>query len=234
MKDLNNPKLTNQEKEHIIRCSTDKEYQKEVDEQEKNGRFYAPHMWIVCPKQLAYLNRAAKTIDTWFDFLEDGIYGFHPETHILMIEGERVLEGEWDKTYERWSSHSYQRVYCVALNAKIEEFNEKGCFVNTPSGEEDAETNYQLYPSTFDKSGKNIGVFHMGIVDVPLDAMNSIEDCRQKNLFGGLKYYEEYKEEIKQEKLRSYNRKKFIKGIKCDKSRKSKKQLKKGFKGGFI
>lgn len=233
MKNLNEAKLTNQEKERIIRCSIDREYRQRVEKAENKGYYYAPTMWVGCPESIAFLNREATKMDSWFDFYEERILEIYPETHIIMLEGERVLEGEWDKTYERWSPHSYQRVYCIALNGEIEDFTDEGVLLKVPTAEAEAEA-LQLYPKTFNELGGNKGMFGMGLLDIPLDIMNKIDDYRCENHFGEIKDYENRKEQIKRENLKKIKRQDFIKGRKWSNDKKNKKQPKKGFRGGFI
>lgn len=232
MKNLNDPKLTNQEKEHIIRCSIDKEYRQKVEKTESKGYYYSPTMWVVVPDIVAYLNSEAAKLDRAYDFYEERILEIYPETHIIMLEGNRVLEGEWDKTYERWSPNSYQRVFCIALNGQIEDFNEEGVLLKVPAAKVEAEAD-QLYPSTFNELGDNKGMFGMGLLDIPLDVMSNIEDLRSENRFGEIKY-DDYKGHIKQKDLNKRRRKDFIEGKKWNRGKKTKKELQKGFRGGFI
>ena len=109
MFNLNDPKLTKQEKVFLLALQTDSELKKEVEKEKAKGNtFCFPSYWVVNNEDLIKLNRAAHQIDTCFDFDKEGLEQIFPHYENLLFEGERVEIGEWDKTYARWSSHSYQ------------------------------------------------------------------------------------------------------------------------------
>ena len=114
MFNLNNPKLTKQEKVFLLSLQTDSKFKKEVDrEKAKGNNICFPSYWVVNTEDLIRFNRAAHQIDTAFDFYKEWLELIFPYHQNLLFEGERVEIGEWDKTYERWSPHSYQRVGIV-------------------------------------------------------------------------------------------------------------------------
>ena len=120
MFNLNDPKLTKQEREFILSLQTDKELEKKVVLQKKDGNNICfPSFWVVQTKDLIKFNKGAHQIDTSFDFYADELEKHHPDFDCLLYEGERVEIGEWDKTYKRWSSHSYQRVGVICIDGKF-------------------------------------------------------------------------------------------------------------------
>ena len=120
MFNLNDPKLTKQEKEFMLSLQTDKELDKEVIRQKQKGNNICfPSYWVVQMKDLIKFNKGAHQIDTSFDFYADELEKHHPDFDCLLFEGERVEIGEWDKTYKRWSSHSYQRVGVICIDGKF-------------------------------------------------------------------------------------------------------------------
>ena len=72
--------------------------------------------------------------DCWYDFYKERLEEIAPNIlDVILLEGDRVEEGEWDTTYERWCPASYQRVLLVVnTNGKFHGF-EEGAF-----GDEDA------------------------------------------------------------------------------------------------
>ena len=120
MFNLNDPKLTKQEREFILSLQTDKELEKEVVRQKQDGNNICfPSYWVVQTKDLIKFNKGAHQIDTSFDFYADELEKHHPDFDCVLFEGERVEIGEWDKTYKRWSSHSYQRVGVIWIDGKF-------------------------------------------------------------------------------------------------------------------
>jgi len=238
MKNLNNTKLTNQEKEHMLRCSIDADYKKKVEKAEKEGAYYPPHMWLVSHKSVVEMNNGAIERNSLYSFYEDALNQVYPLTDFILLECERVLEGEWDSVYERWSPYSYQRVFCLALNGVIDETDlshEKGFYTSVPTAEEDA-MGYELYPLTFDEKGENKGGFIFGLLDCPIENEETM-DCfsKMENRFGCIPEYKETLEDLKRNALSGSC---FGKGTRKarakNKTKKTKKELKKQFKGGFI
>ena len=120
MFNLNDPKLTKQEKEFMLSLQLDKELSKKLEEEkEKGNNICFPSYWVVQMKDLIKFNKGAHQIDTSFDFYADELEKHHPDFDCLLFEGERVEIGEWDKTYKRWSSHSYQRVGVIWIDGKF-------------------------------------------------------------------------------------------------------------------
>ena len=69
MFNLNDPKLTKQEKEFMLSLQTDKELDKEVIRQKQKGNNICfPSYWVVQTKDLIKFNKGAHQIDTSFDF----------------------------------------------------------------------------------------------------------------------------------------------------------------------
>ena len=131
MFNLNDPKLTKQEREFILSLQTDKELEKKVVLQKKDGNNICfPSFWVVQTKDLIKFNKGAHQIDTSFDFYAEELEKHHPDFDCLLFEGERVEIGEWDKTYKRWSSHSYQRVGVIWIDGKFHSIEDGNIAVN--------------------------------------------------------------------------------------------------------
>jgi len=222
----------------MLRCSIDADYKKKVEKAEKEGAYYPPHMWLVSHKSIVEMNNGAIERGSPFSFNEDALNQVYPLTDFILLEGERVIEGEWDKVYERWSPYSYQRVWCIAMNGLLDETdlsNEKGFYASVPTAEEDAMGN-ELYPLTFDENGENKGSFIVGALDCPIENEETM-DCFSKieNRFGCIPDYKETIEAFKHIALSgSCFGKDKLKARAKNKTKKTKKELKKQFKGGFI
>ena len=175
---LNDPKLTKQEEVFLLALQTDSELKKEVEKEKAKGNtFCFPSYWVVNNEDLIKLNRAAHQIDTCFDFDKEGLEQIFPHYENLLFEGERVEIGEWDKTYERWSSHSYQRVGVVFLKGLFESFEEEGFRIRSmkPEAEDEEELAIQ-YPFSFGKW--SMGYTSFGLIDIPLHCLDEYEDRR--------------------------------------------------------
>ena len=260
MFNLNDPKLTKQQKEFMLSLQTDKELKEEVDRHKLEGfnRCF-PSYWVVKVEDLIEFNKAAHQIDTAFDFDKEGLEEHHPEFDCLMFEGERVEIGEWDETYKRWSSHSYQRVGVIFIHGSFEGLDKKGISygrfipeldeLNTedPDGEDyispDTEEYKELkkhiediefkYPASFgkNKTPKNC----LGMIDIPLHLLNDYEDKRvYDRQFFISRGYEGVKECYLKDREDYYEGvDKAKKNIKKFKNSKRKKKDFKSFGGGF-
>ena len=124
MLDLNNEKITHEEKEDILLQQVDKRYK------EKRLRFNGKpfqRYWILDYHILKYLNEDAEQ--------NEGIFWFHPDdlegydelfSNCVLYEADRIKEGEWDRFYNRWSSRNYIRCFVVLSNTPIYGVEEQG------------------------------------------------------------------------------------------------------------
>ena len=178
MFNLNDPKLTKQEKVFLLALQTDSELKKEVEKEKAKGNtFCFPSYWVVNNEDLIKLNRAAHQIDTCFDFDKEGLEQIFPHYQNLLLEGERVEIGEWDKTYDRWSSHSYQRVGVVFLNGLFDGFEKQGIHIRTMKPDEEEKAELALkYPFSF--GNLSMGFTSFGLIDIPLYCLDEYEDRR--------------------------------------------------------
>ena len=177
MINLNDPKLTKQEKSFMLALQTDKELKAQVDKEKARGNNYCFNSyWVVQTKDIIAFNKGAHQIDTCFDFEKEGIEQIFPEFHNILFEGERVEIGEWDKTYKRWSSHSYQRVGVVFINGSFGGFKDGHILMGSYEPEKEHKDHLEfLYPESF---GKNISRTTFGLIDIPLHLLEDFEEKR--------------------------------------------------------
>jgi len=236
MIDLTDTKLTKQEKEFMLSLQTNKELREEVEAEKKNGfHICFPSFWAVEVADLIKFNKGAHQIDTCFDFDKKGLEEFHPNFDCLLFEGERVEIGEWDKTYKRWSSHSYQRVGVIFLHGKYYGFKNGQIKIAFYEPEEGQEKNMEfLYPASY---GKNkVSKQSLGMIDIPLHLLNDYEDRRvNERTFHISKSYENIKRKYLKDREDYYFgvKKNKLKIQKCRNSNRKKKSFKKSFGGGF-
>ena len=179
MFNLNNPKLTKQQKEYLLALQTDKDFKQEVDREKAQGNNICfPSYWVVNVEDLIRFNKGAHQIDSCFDFEKEGLEQIHPHFECVLFEGERVEIGEWDETYKRWSSHSYQRVGVLFIQGIFEGFKEDGFTICQPVQieEEDRRELEILYPFSFGEKAPN--KFSWGMIDIPLHLLEVYEDRR--------------------------------------------------------
>ena len=179
MFNLNNPKLTKQKKEYLLALQTDKDFKAEVEQQTKEGNNICfPSYWVVNVEDLIRFNKGAHQIDTCFDFEKEGLEQIHPHFDCVLFEGERVEIGEWDDTYNRWSSHSYQRVGVLFIQGIFEGFKEDGFCICQPAEIEEEERKELeiLYPYSFGEKAPDMGSW--GMIDIPLHLLEAYEDRR--------------------------------------------------------
>ena len=235
MFNLNDPKLTKQQKEFLLALQTDKELKEEVEKEKlKGNNICFPSYWLLKIKDLIEFNKAAHQIDTCFDFEKDGLDYIYPEWHNICFEGERVEIGEWDETYKRWSSHSYQRLGVIFVNGIFGGFKDGHMLIGTYEPEKEHKDHMEFkYPLSFGKEKVKGNTF--GMIDIPLHLLNDYEEERvyERNYFIG-KTYEETKSKYLQQKL-DYEAGKTATKTKIKQFRKSNRKKKdfKSFGGGF-
>lgn len=236
MKNLLDVKLTNQERQHIILKSVDKDYRQRIEEEQKqtpDARCFFSH-WIVSGEDILKFNRGSGYINSWFDFYEEDIEKFDPRLSFGMLEGERIEEGEWDETYQRWAPHSYQRVYAIAMNALCYGFEEDGFIIQSPKVEEvkDPMEFHSKYPNTWKLDGTTKTTTPLGLLDIPLEMLEDYEDKRvQKRLFSPNNFYHKAKFKVIEDRQKSIEKKARRSSYKNSKRKNS--SFKKSFSGGF-
>ena len=232
MENLNDPKLTNQERQQILKLAIDKDYAEEYKENgEEQGCFHS--QWIISPSELRTLNLAAQKTDCWFDFYDEPLSQIVPFASQILLEGERVEEGEWDKTYERWCPYSYQRVLVVNTNSVCVNVSSKGFEVGVYAPDEEHKEEWiKEYPKSITELGTIKPMCILGVIDIPLELLNQFDDKRtQKRIWTDMKTYlsqevekrkqSELEHNAKEERRKDYGKSKIKK--------KSIKKLKKGF-----
>ena len=177
MFNLKTPKLTKQEKVFLHSLQTDSKFKKEVDrEKAKGNNICFPSYWVVNTEDLIRFNRAAHQIDTAFDFYKEWLELIFPYHQNLLFEGERVEIGQWDKTYERWSPHSYQRVGVVFLDGVFDCITDKGIWIKGLQPIEERKNELEKeYPYSF---GNDKKIHSFGVLDIPLHCLDEYEDKR--------------------------------------------------------
>lgn len=238
MEDLLQVKLTNQERQHIILKSIDKEYRQRLEEEQKvypDAMCFFSH-WVVKGKDIIKFNHASKTLNSWFDFYDDEIRKFDPNLDFVMLEGERIEEGEWDKTYQRWAKSSYQRVLVLAMNTFVEKLTDEGIVSWAFKIEEDYDKDinklHLKYPYSWEEGGKNLHPVPIGLIDIPLEMLDGYKDKQiEEQLFFGNEFYSRSKNWVLEDQKKSREKKEKRKGYKNSKRNNS--SFKKAFSGGF-
>ena len=238
MKDLLQVKLTNQERQHIILKSVDREYRQRLEEEQKeypDARCFFSH-WIVNGEDILKFNQASTNLNSWFDLYDDEIRKFDHRLHFVMLEGERVEEGEWDKTYQRWAKTSYQRVLVIAMNTFIEEVTDKGFkrwdFKINEDYDEDINNLHLKYQNSWTESGKTLDPRVIGLIDIPLEMLGKYEDKRiGKNLFCFNQFYSSQKKWVLEDM--KANKEKKAKRYSYRKSKRNQSSFRRSFSGGF-
>jgi len=244
MQNLNDPKLTNQERQQILKLAIDADYRQKVEDAKKEGYEYTFNSyWVIQPEDLIKLNTASQKNDTLFDFYNEKLEEIAPYCSILLMEGNRVEEGEWDKLMGRWAPYSYQQVSVLNCNTIFHQFafpedsesvisQAVFSFFGIDKEEEGAAAFIHQYPATFEPDGKQRMPCGLGILDVPLEMLAKYEDKRVKEPgWWGSEHYinsinESISKRIEAEELTA-KRKEY------KNSKRSKRQLNKTFKGGF-
>ena len=124
MLDLNNEKITHEEKEDILLQQVDKRYR------EKRLRFGGKpfqRYWILTYDCLKLLNKNAIENEAFFRFKPDDLEGYDDLfSNCVLYEADRIREGEWDRFYNRWSSRNYIRCFVVLSRTPIYGVEEQG------------------------------------------------------------------------------------------------------------
>lgn len=155
MLDLNNEKITHEEKEDILLQQVDKRYR------EKRLRFGGKpfqRYWILTYDCLKLLNNNAIENEAFFHFQPDDLEGYDDLfSNCVLYEADRIREGEWDRFYNRWSSRNYIRCFVVLSRTPIYGVEEQGLVsgrlvINkgkTPSTDE----RIKRFPNTWNSDG---------------------------------------------------------------------------------
>ena len=248
MQNLNDPKLTNQERQHILRLSIDKEYRKKYEKAKEHTDYIFQSYWVVqSPDLIKFNDGAYKFEDCWYDFYKERLEEIAPNVDIILLEGDRVEEGEWDTTYERWCPASYQRVLVVNTNGKFHGFEEGAFGDEDASGADagmltdyfkaDTETSIgrkiaHNYPATFQEDGMPKMPYIAGHLDIPLALLSQYEEQRVREpVWYWSNQYVGTRDRIKQEALEYKAKKEKRKSYRQPKN--TTKKLKRAFKGGF-
>jgi len=233
MKNLQDPKLTNQERQEIVRQSIDKDYQKAVKHhQMKDPSAFCFHSyWTVTRNDVSSFNQGANALDTWFDFHSDVLEAIDPALDLVLLEGERVEVGEWDKTYNRWCSNPYQRVLIINLNAKFHGFypESEGMMLGIYSRTDGQEWRY---PSSWNEDGSPKKPCCIGLLDIPLQLLDSFE---QKRTFQDLWNLSSFYNETRNRLINGQKRQQMVRAKRKSykHSQRNLKSFKQSFKGGF-
>ena len=236
MEDLLQVKLTNQERQHLILKSVDKDFRKRLEECEAeypDAMCFFSH-WIVKGEDIHKFNDASTGLNSWFDFHKTSISEFDPRLDFAMLEGERVEAGEWDKTYQCWAKNSYQRVLVLAMNCVCYGLEEDGFLIQSPQVDKDHNPmEFHLkYPKTWKEDGSTYHPCPLGLLDIPLEMLDGYEDCRiQKQLFFGNEFYFHFKNWVLEDEKKHREKKEKRKAYKNSKRNTS--SFRKAFKGGF-
>ena len=69
MQNLNDPKLTNQERQQILKLAIDADYRKKYEQAKEQGPITSSNSyWVIQPEDLIKLNGLSSLNDTLFDF----------------------------------------------------------------------------------------------------------------------------------------------------------------------
>jgi hypothetical protein len=244
MQNLNDPKLTNQERQQILKLAIDADYRQKVEDAKKEGYEYTFNSyWVIQPEDLIKLNTASQKNDTLFDFYNEKLEEIAPFCSILLFEGNRVEEGEWDKLMGRWAPYSYQQVTVLNCNSRFVDFaypaNSKsvvkqGIFAYDEPDEdiERMSSFIRQHPATFEPDGGPKQPCALGILDIPLEMLDKYEECRVKEAGWWTSDY--YSSTINERiNWRKEEEEKAAKRREYKNSKRTKRQLHKTFKGGF-
>jgi hypothetical protein len=236
MENLLDVKLTNQERQHIILKSVDKDYRQRIEEEQQkypDARCFFSY-WKINGNDLLKLNRSSSDIKSWFDLEEEEIIKFDPRFNFVLLEGERVEAGEWDKTYGCWAKHSYQRVFVLAMNTIVERLEEDGVMVQELSFANDPNKEHYplLFPYTWEKDFTLMPPAPLGLLDIPMGLLEEHEEKRTyQKLFFANEFYSTFKKYVVEDK-EEYDKKQ-AKRTSYKNSKRKHSSFKKAFKGGF-
>ena len=230
---LNNDKITLEEKALALKLQIDKKFAKKFKSEEELGNFYSNCSWTITREQIIDINRSSCKTDALFNFYEDMLQKHAPFTHFLLFGVNKIEEGEWDKSQCRWAPYGFQRVGVLAVNGRAV-FDKSQIYYEMYAISEDWKDSPELkefiekYPNSVDSNGNLTDPFYLGYLDILSEDLHLIEDKKElaDNWFPR-ETFSPQEERItklldKKSKLKSYK-----------KSTKKKKAFKKAFKGGF-
>ena len=190
MKNLNDPRMPNQEKQYELQKVSDPSLVKRQKEEAKKGnRISFPSYWVVKVSDLIQFAGGAEKTDTIFQLETPVLKTLHPDCSVLLFETDRREAGEWDNFYRRIAPYSYQGVFCVLINGEFDYMNSEGIAYHLY---EKTHPEVSDYPRTLKYLEKGQDLIMLGVLEIPLEQLTPYEESRvYERTWDFSKFYEE-------------------------------------------
>ena len=205
MKNLNDPRMPQQQKQYELQKATDPTLLKRQKEEARKGNHCSfSSYWVVKLSDLVQFSSAAEKTDTIFQLTTPVLKTLHPDSSVLMFETDRREAGEWDNFYGRVAPYSYQGVLCILINGYFEYLNDDGVgILKFPQ----TLPELKQYPKTLKYLVEDQELVRLGVLEIPLDQLIPFEQNRVHErtwLFS--KHYQAAVERVAKDLLKGANK----------------------------
>ena len=177
MRNLNDPFMSEQEKQHRLQLAIDPDLNKRHEQEAEKGNFVSfPSYWVVENQDLLKFAIAAEKTGTIFQLETEELKKIAPVSDVILYESDRREAGEWDYFYQKFAPYSYQLVYVVLINGKFGGWN-GDCFAHAAFDPEECPY-LDDFPTSRKLTDEGVGGMCLGLLEIPLEELTPYEDNR--------------------------------------------------------
>lgn len=177
MRNLNDPFMSEQEKQHLLQLATDPELVKRHEQEAEKGNLVSfPSYWVVQNEDLMKFAVAAENTGTIFQLETEELKKIAPVSDVLLYESVRREAGEWNSFYQHFAPYSYQLIYAVLINGKFGGMD-RDCFACTAFSTENS-TYLNDFPTSKKLTDKGVKAMCLGLLEIPLEELTPYEHKR--------------------------------------------------------
>jgi hypothetical protein len=177
MRNLNDPFITNQAKQHELQLATNQDLlERTIKEAGKGNIVSFPSYWVVENQDLLKFAFAAENIGTIFQLETSQLERIFPESNVLLFESDRIEAGEWDYFNRRFAPFSTQLVYAVLINGIFGGFTEES--IAFARFDDPTLASLKNFPNTQTLIRKGTPILPLGLLEIPFEQLTSYEDKR--------------------------------------------------------
>jgi len=177
MRNLNDPFITNQTKQHELQLATNQDLLERTIKEARKGNIVSfPSYWVVQSQDLLKFALAAEKIGTIFQLETSQLEKIFPESNVLLFESDRVEVGEWDCFNRRFAPFSTQLVFGVLINGIFGDFTEDS--ITYARFDDLTSASLEHFPNTQILIEKGTPIVLLGLLEIPFEQLTPYEDKR--------------------------------------------------------
>ena len=179
MIDFNDPRLTLQQKQHILSALAHgrRIVQTSASRAAESNISFGSY-WIIKMRDLWHLNKAGEEkLKTLFILNQEKIEKYFPDFSVILLESDRIEKGEWDNFESKWASVGYQHTLVIGCIGLIETVSDQGLMLAKCDFVDEHISDFP-YTETLEMIKSDQDMFSIGLLDVPLDDLAKFEPLR--------------------------------------------------------